>query len=115
MHAVFCCVGALAITGSLHHIDRDLLGWWLCERQCKDGGLNGRPEKLADVRFTLLLVMYALPSIHVATMDLIEPLQILKVCYSWWVLSSLVMIDRVHWIDKEKLTKFILNCQVTVY
>ncbi|ONM02936.1 Geranylgeranyl transferase type-2 subunit beta 2 [Zea mays] len=79
--SLFCCVGALAITGSLHHIDRDLLGWWLCERQCKDGGLNGRPEKLADV------------------------------CYSWWVLSSLVMIDRVHWIDKEKLTKFILNCQ----
>jgi hypothetical protein len=32
-----------------------------------------------------------------------------------WVLSSLIMIDRVHWIDKEKLTKFILNCQVTVY
>ncbi|PVH37179.1 hypothetical protein PAHAL_6G262600 [Panicum hallii] len=79
--SVFCCVGTLAITGSLHHIDRDLLGWWLCERQCKDGGLNGRPEKLADV------------------------------CYSWWVLSSLIMIDRVHWIDKEKLTKFILNCQ----
>ncbi|XP_066352514.1 geranylgeranyl transferase type-2 subunit beta 1-like isoform X3 [Miscanthus floridulus] len=109
---IFCCVGALAITGSLHHIDRDLLGWWLCERQCKDGGLNGRPEKLADVRFTLSYVVYALhSSIHVATMDLIEPFQILKVCYSWWVLSSLVMIDRVHWIDKEKLTKFILNCQ----
>ncbi|URE32418.1 Prenyltransferase and squalene oxidase repeat [Musa troglodytarum] len=45
---IFCCVGALAITGSLHHVDRDLLGWWLCERQCKDGGLSGRPEKLAD-------------------------------------------------------------------
>lgn len=56
--AVFCCVGALAITGSLHHIDRDLLGWWLCERQCKDGGLNGRPEKLADVRFTMF-IMYS--------------------------------------------------------
>lgn len=78
---VFCCVGALSITGSLHHVDRDLLGWWLCERQCSDGGLNGRPEKLSDV------------------------------CYSWWVLSSLIMIDRVHWIDKSKLTKFILNCQ----
>ncbi|OAY74366.1 Geranylgeranyl transferase type-2 subunit beta [Ananas comosus] len=78
---IFCCVGALAITGSLHHVDRDLLGWWLCERQCKDGGLNGRPEKLADV------------------------------CYSWWVLSSLTMIDRVHWIDREKLAAFILNCQ----
>ena len=47
--AVFCCVGALAITGSLHHVDKDLLGWWLCERQVKSGGLNGRPEKLPDV------------------------------------------------------------------
>jgi len=46
---VFCCVGALAITGSLHHVDKDLLGWWLCERQVKSGGLNGRPEKLPDV------------------------------------------------------------------
>ncbi|CAI9112907.1 OLC1v1013417C1 [Oldenlandia corymbosa var. corymbosa] len=79
---IFCCVGALAITGSLHHVDKDLLGWWLCERQVKSGGLNGRPEKLPDV------------------------------CYSWWVLSSLIMIDRVHWIDKEKLIKFILDCQV---
>ncbi|KAL6578226.1 Geranylgeranyl transferase type-2 subunit beta 1 [Orobanche minor] len=45
---IFCCVGALAITGSLHHVDKDLLGWWLCERQVKSGGLNGRPEKLPD-------------------------------------------------------------------
>ncbi|XP_038898588.1 geranylgeranyl transferase type-2 subunit beta 1-like isoform X2 [Benincasa hispida] len=80
---IFCCVGALALTGSLHHIDKDLLGWWLCERQVKSGGLNGRPEKLPDV------------------------------CYSWWVLSSLIMIDRVHWINKEKLIKFILDCQDT--
>ncbi|XP_050369011.1 geranylgeranyl transferase type-2 subunit beta 1-like [Argentina anserina] len=78
---IFCCVGALAITGSLHRIDKDLLGWWLCERQVKAGGLNGRPEKLPDV------------------------------CYTWWVLSSLIMIDRVHWINKEKLAKFILDCQ----
>ena len=46
---VFCCVGALAITGALHHVDKDLLGWWLCERQVKSGGLIGRPEKLPDV------------------------------------------------------------------
>ncbi|KAK1549634.1 hypothetical protein Q3G72_005226 [Acer saccharum] len=78
---IFCCVGALAITGALHHVDKDLLGWWLCERQVKSGGLNGRPEKLPDV------------------------------CYSWWVLSSLIMIDRVHWISKEKLVKYILDCQ----
>ena len=45
----FVCVAALAITDSLHHIDPDLLGWWLCERQLKNGGLNGRPEKLEDV------------------------------------------------------------------
>ncbi len=30
---IFCCVGALAIAGALHHVDADLLGWWLCERQ----------------------------------------------------------------------------------
>lgn len=62
-------------------MDRDLLGWWLCERQVKSGGLNGRPEKLADV------------------------------CYSWWVLSSLTIIERAHWIDREKLKTFILDCQ----
>lgn len=47
--AVFCCVAALAIGGALHHVDKDLLGWWLAERQVKSGGLNGRPEKLPDV------------------------------------------------------------------
>lgn len=47
--AVFCCVAALAIGGALHHVDKDLLGWCLCERQGKTGGLNGRPEKLPDV------------------------------------------------------------------
>lgn len=54
MLAVFCCVAALAITGALHRIDKDLLGWWLCERQVKSGGLNGRPEKLPDVGFPLI-------------------------------------------------------------
>lgn len=33
-------------------------------------GYLGRPEKLPDV------------------------------CYSWWVLASLSMIGRIHWIDK---------------
>ena len=46
---IFTCVGALAIAGAAHHVDHDLLGWWLAERQTKAGGLNGRPEKLADV------------------------------------------------------------------
>lgn len=42
-----------------------LLGWWLCERQCDSGGLNGRPEKQADV------------------------------CYSWWILSALKILGKV--------------------
>jgi geranylgeranyl transferase type-2 subunit beta len=47
---VFCCVGALAIVDRLDVVDRDLLAWWLAERQLPNGGLNGRPEKLEDVR-----------------------------------------------------------------
>ncbi|KAJ3054174.1 hypothetical protein HK097_002496 [Rhizophlyctis rosea] len=78
---IFCCVGALSITKSLHLVDADQLGWWLAERQLKNGGLNGRPEKLEDV------------------------------CYSWWVLSSLAMLDRIHWISKDHLRKFILSAQ----
>ncbi len=79
---VYTCVGALAIAGRLDLIDKDRLGGWLSERQLDNGGLNGRPEKLEDV------------------------------CYSWWVASSLAMIGRLHWIDGDKLAKFILQCQV---
>ena len=62
---IFCCVGALSIAGGLDRVNADLLGWWLCERQCDSGGLNGRPEKQADV------------------------------CYSWWILSTLSILGRV--------------------
>lgn len=79
----FTCVGALAIAGRIDLVDKDRLGGWLSERQLENGGLNGRPEKLEDV------------------------------CYSWWVLSSLAMIDRLHWIDGKKLAAFILKCQVS--
>jgi hypothetical protein len=40
----------------------------------ESGGFNGRPEKLADA------------------------------CYSWWVGSSLAMIDRLHWIHQVQAT-----------
>lgn len=78
---VFVCVGAVAIADSLHVLDRDLLGWWLSERQTPTGGLNGRPEKLPDV------------------------------CYSWWVLSAITILKRLHWIDSTALTNFILSSQ----
>lgn len=80
---VYVCVGALAIAGRLDLVDKDRLGGWLSERQLDNGGLNGRPEKLQDV------------------------------CYSWWVGSSLAMIGKLHWIDKRKLTDYILACQVS--
>lgn len=103
-------MGALAITGSLHHVDKDLLGWWLCERQVKSGGLNGRPEKLPDVCYSCYIGIFIDRSALCFTEGHVVASQ---VCYSWWVLSSLIMIDRVHWIDKGKLVKFILDCQVT--
>jgi len=78
---IFACLAALSIAGRLDLVDRDRLGGWLSERQLENGGLNGRPEKLEDV------------------------------CYSWWVLSSLAMIGRSHWINDTKLTNFILRCQ----
>ena len=74
---IFCCLGALAIGDALHHVDSGVLGWWLCERQLPTGGLNGRPEKKQDV------------------------------CYSWWVLSSLSMLGKISWIDREKLGIYI--------
>ncbi|KAF1929807.1 geranylgerany transferase type II beta subunit [Didymella exigua CBS 183.55] len=78
---VFTCVGALSIAGRLDLVDQERLGAWLSERQLKNGGLNGRPEKKEDV------------------------------CYSWWVMSSMAMLNKLHWIDGEKLTQFILQCQ----
>jgi geranylgeranyl transferase type-2 subunit beta len=79
---VFCCVGALSIAKSLDVIRHpDLLGWWLAERQCDSGGLNGRPEKQADV------------------------------CYSWWILSVLSIMDRLDWISEDKLAGFISKAQ----
>jgi geranylgeranyl transferase type-2 subunit beta len=53
----------------------------LCERQTRSGGLNGRPEKMQDV------------------------------CYSWWCLSALSILGRLHWIDGAALSRFILHCQ----
>jgi geranylgeranyl transferase type-2 subunit beta len=71
------------VAGRLDLVDTDKLGRWLSERQTPGGGLNGRPEKKEDV------------------------------CYSWFVLGSLEIIGKTHWIDREALFKFILSCQDT--
>lgn len=62
--------------------DLELAVEWLVLRQLPAGGFNGRPEKLEDV------------------------------CYSWWVLASIAMLGSVDCIDRERLTDFILQCQV---
>ncbi|ODV81087.1 type II proteins geranylgeranyltransferase beta subunit [Suhomyces tanzawaensis NRRL Y-17324] len=80
---VFTCIGSLAICDLLHLLKDDTkLSNWLSERQVlPSGGFNGRPEKLPDV------------------------------CYSWWVLSSLAIFGKKHWVDLPMLEKFILACQ----
>lgn len=81
---VFTCLGSLKICNKLDKLSKEQIdetGWWLCERQLPDGGLNGRPSKLPDV------------------------------CYSWWVLSSLACLERLNWINYEKLRAFILKSQ----
>ena len=37
--------------------------------------------------------------------------EILSSLYSWWVLSSLAILGRLHWIDREKLANFVKACQ----
>lgn len=78
---VLSCIGALSVFKRLDAIDIDLVSLWLSKRQVINGGLSGRPEKREDV------------------------------CYSWWVFSSLVMMNKSHWIDRERLVNFILSCQ----
>jgi geranylgeranyl transferase type-2 subunit beta len=35
----------------------------------------------------------------------------MQVCYSWWVLSALSVLRKLHWIDADKLIAFILSAQ----
>ena len=38
--------------------------------------------------------------------------QLPDVCYSWWVLASLAILGRLHWLDTAQLRRFILASQV---
>ncbi len=101
---VFVCVAALAIVDRLDLVDSSTLAWWLAERQLPNGGLNGRPEKLEDVGgpSTRCTLAY--------TSELTKPRG--QVCYSWWDLSALAILGKLHWIDGQKLMSFILEAQV---
>ncbi|UZJ50732.1 hypothetical protein CBS101457_000052 [Exobasidium rhododendri] len=80
----FVSVGALSLLNAIERWGsegRRRHETWLSERQLPNGGLNGRPQKLEDV------------------------------CYSWWVLSALAMLSKLHWINGAKLGNFILSAQ----
>jgi geranylgeranyl transferase type-2 subunit beta len=76
-----------------------MLGWWLAERQLPSGGLNGRPEKLEDVRA---------PRQRCGG----RGADAAQVCYSFWVLSAMAILGKMDWIDGAKLERFILSSQV---
>ncbi|KAA1470921.1 terpenoid cyclases/Protein prenyltransferase [Dentipellis sp. KUC8613] len=78
---VFVCTATLAILDRLDIVDEKTLGWWLAERQLPSGGFNGRPEKLEDV------------------------------CYSFWVLSAMSILNKLSWVDANKLFSFVLSAQ----
>jgi len=52
------CTAALAILDRLDVVDVPTLGWWLAERQLPNGGMNGRPEKLEDVRIFFFFLFF---------------------------------------------------------
>ncbi|KAG9004699.1 hypothetical protein FRB93_010189 [Tulasnella sp. JGI-2019a] len=106
---IFVCTAALAILGRLEaEVDQDTVGWWLAERQLPNGGLNGRPEKLEDVSS----LVHESESRKGRTLNPVCCPYPYKVCYSFWVLSSLSILRKLHWIDDEALTRFVLSAQV---
>jgi len=81
---IFTALAALRLAQPAQPLCADgggALGAWLAARQLACGGLNGRPEKQPDV------------------------------CYSWWVLSSLALLRRRHWVEARALAGFILEAQ----
>ena len=59
----------------------DRLTFWLAERQTSKGGFNGRPEKEPDV------------------------------CYSWWILATMEILEISDCIDCERLRRFVVDAQ----
>jgi len=80
-HAAYTFCAVGALALSGGVPDPEKTGWWLAERQTVHGGFNGRPEKAPDV------------------------------CYSWWILSSLSVLGKAHWVDQEALRQFVLKSQ----
>lgn len=80
--ACFCCLAALTLLGE--HLGTFPADWetarWLAERQQDCGGFNGRTDKEPDL------------------------------CYSFWVLASLHLLAKVHWVDCDAARAFVTTC-----
>ncbi|XP_060256170.1 geranylgeranyl transferase type-2 subunit beta isoform X4 [Ovis aries] len=83
----FCAVATLALLGKLDAINVEKAIEFVLSCMNFDGGFGCRPGSESHAG------------------------QLPDVCYSWWVLASLKIIGRLHWIDREKLRSFILACQ----
>ena len=61
----------------------------------------------------LLTLLFPVASSNVATHPYFVPLPSLglQVCYSWWDVSVLSMLGRLHWINVDALRDYILRCQ----
>nr|KJB31783.1 hypothetical protein B456_005G208400 [Gossypium raimondii] len=105
MNGAYWGLTALDLLGKLDSVNVDEVISWILKCQHESGGFSGNIGHDPHILYTLSAVQV------LALFNKLDVLDIDKVCYSWWVLSSLIMIDRVHWIDKEKLVKFILDCQ----
>ncbi|CAG9478245.1 geranylgeranyltransferase, putative [Plasmodium vivax] len=79
--SVFCAVATLFLIKKMHLINEKKIGEWLSLRQTNNGGFNGRAEKLTDT------------------------------CYSWWIFSSLILLGKYKWVNKDALKNYILLCQ----
>ncbi|KAJ7975821.1 Geranylgeranyl transferase type-1 subunit beta [Quillaja saponaria] len=90
--ATYCAVASLRLMGFIEDdilsigapssiIDVPLLLDWIMQRQGKDGGIQGRPNKASDT------------------------------CYAFWIGAVLRILGGYNFLDKKALCVFLLTCQ----
>ncbi|CAE6482224.1 unnamed protein product [Rhizoctonia solani] len=122
-----CATMALSLLGSLSELDLERTVGYI--RRCRNfdggfGGCEGGESHAAQVYVCLgtLVILDRLDEVDQPTLAwwLAERqlpngeanyLINAQVCYSFWVLSSLAILRKLHWIDADALTKFILSAQ----
>ncbi|CAD7063740.1 unnamed protein product [Tilletia caries] len=125
---LYCAAQALSLLGAIDRLDREMTVRYLERCRNFDGGFGTRPGAESHAGQATLTLLDALPpptsQAHQSLSSWLSERQILPsgglngrpqkledVCYSWWVLSSLSMLGRLHWIDAGMLRGFILSCQ----